>query len=237
MGDNFMKIAICDDEYSTCNFIENIILQYAKVHGISAEVDIYQTAKSLCENIVDSVDLLFLDIQLPDDSGVEIGHFLRKCSMNYNLQIVFISGNPGYALELFKIRPMDFLIKPIPEQDIIDILDEYVQKVMEPSKYFLCKFKTMVRRIAYNDILYFSSETRKSVVHLKNGEKISVYRKLSEIETELPEKVFWRIHKSYIINSRYLVSCQHNQLQMSNNDILPVSRNYKNEIYFKIINQ
>lgn len=60
IGDNFMKIAICDDEYSTCNFIENIILQYAKIHGISAEVDIYQTAKSLCENIVDSVDLLFL---------------------------------------------------------------------------------------------------------------------------------------------------------------------------------
>lgn len=46
MGDNFMKIAICDDEYSTCNFIENIILQYAKVHGISAEVDIYQTEKA-----------------------------------------------------------------------------------------------------------------------------------------------------------------------------------------------
>lgn len=232
-----MRIAICDDDYSICNFIEKIILQYAKNNGISIETDIYQTAKSLYQNFENSTDLLFLDIQLPDDSGIEIGHFLRKYSINCNLQIVFISGNPGYALELFKIRPLDFLIKPFSEREIIDILDEYIQKIMPPTQCFLYKFKTTMRRISYSDILYFSSESRKALIHLKNNETITIYKKLSEIETELPREIFWRIHKSYIINSYYLISCQHNQLMMINNDVLPISRNYKNEIYFKIINQ
>lgn len=232
-----MRIAICDDDYQTCAFIEKIILQYAKINGISIEVDIYQTAKSLYQNFEDSTELLFLDIQLPDISGIEVGHFLRKCTMNYELQIVFISGNPEYALELFKIRPMDFLIKPFSEQEIINILDEYVQKVIPQAQYFLYKFKTITRRILYRDILYFSSETRKVLIHLKNGETITIYKKLSDVEKEIPNEIFWRIHKSYIINSQYLTSCQHNQLLMSNHDILPISRNYKNDIYFKIINQ
>ena len=232
-----MKIAICDDDYSTCNFIEETVIQYTRNSGIPIETDIFQTAKSLYRNFENSTDLLFLDIQLPDASGIEIGHFLRKCAMNYNLQIVFISGNPGYALELFKIHPMDFLVKPFSDKDIIDILNEYTQKVMPASQGFLYKFKTTTRKVSYQDILYFSSESRKVLIHLKNGETITLYKKLSEIEMELPNEVFWRIHKSYIINSRYLVSCQHNQLLMSNNEILPISRNYKNEIYFKIIHQ
>ena len=231
-----MQIAICDDDYLTCSFIENVILQYSKKNGISIETDVYQTAKSLYENFEDSTDLLFLDIQLPDDSGIEIGRFLRKCSTNNNLQIIFISGNPGYALELFKIRPMDFLIKPFSEEEVVDILNEYTQKAMPPSQCFLYKFKTTIRRIPYRDILYFSSEARKALIHLKYGETITIYKKLSEIEKELPNEVFWRIHKSYIINSQHIISCQHNQLLMSNNDVLPISRNYKNEIYFKIIN-
>ncbi len=231
-----MQIAICDDDYLTCSFIENVILQYSKKNGISIETDVYQTAKSLYENFEDSTDLLFLDIQLPDDSGIEIGRFLRKCSTNNNLQIIFISGNPGYALELFKIRPMDFLIKPFSEEEVVDILNEYTQKAMPPIQCFLYKFKTTIRRIPYRDILYFSSEARKALIHLKYGETITIYKKLSEIEKELPNEVFWRIHKSYIINSQHIISCQHNQLLMSNNDVLPISRNYKNEIYFKIIN-
>ena len=231
-----MQIAICDDDYLTCSFIKNVILQYSKKNGISIETDVYQTAKSLYENFEDSTDLLFLDIQLPDDSGIEIGRFLRKCSTNNNLQIIFISGNPGYALELFKIRPMDFLIKPFSEEEVVDILNEYTQKAMPPIQCFLYKFKTTIRRIPYRDILYFSSEARKALIHLKYGETITIYKKLSEIEKELPNEVFWRIHKSYIINSQHIISCQHNQLLMSNNDVLPISRNYKNEIYFKIIN-
>lgn len=232
-----MKIAICDDDYSTCSFIEETVIQYARNNGIPIETDIFQTAKSLYQNFENSTDLLFLDIQLPDASGIKIGHFLRKCAMNYNLQIVFISGNPGYALELFKIHPMDFLVKPLSDKDIIDILNEYTQKVMPASQGFLYKFKTTTRKVSYQDILYFSSESRKVLIHLKNGETITLYKKLSEIEMELPNEVFWRIHKSYIINSRYLISCRHNQLLMSNNETLPISRNYKNEIYFKITHQ
>lgn len=208
-----------------------------KKNGILIESDVYQSAESLYQNFEDSTDLLFLDIQLPDISGIEVGHFLRNRTMNYELQIVFISGNPEYALELFKIRPLDFLVKPFSEKEIIDILDEYTQKIIPKTLCFFYKFKTTTRKIPYRDILYFSSESRKTIIHLKNGEAIAIYKKLSEIEKEIPNEIFWRIHKSYIINSQYLISCQHNQLLMNNNDILPISRNYKNDVYFKIINQ
>jgi DNA-binding LytR/AlgR family response regulator len=232
-----MKIAICDDDYSSCSFIEKTILKYAASNGISIETDIYQTAKSLYQNFEHPTDLLFLDIQLPDESGIEIGHFLRKNALSQNMQIVFISGNPGYALDLFKIHPMDFLIKPLSEADIFNLLDEYVKSILPQMAYFSYQTKHSTGKISYKDILYFSSDARKVIVHLINNEPITIYKKLSEIETEIPDSIFWRIHKSYIVNSRYIASCQANDLKMLNNELLPISKNYTKEIRLKIINQ
>ena len=185
-----MKIAICDNDYSTCNLIEETVNQYARNNGISIETDIFQTAKSLYQNFENSTDLLFLDVQLPDASGIKIGHFLRKHAMNYHLEIVFISGNPGYALELFKIHPMDFLVKPFSDKDIIDILDEYTQKVRPASQGFLYKFKTTTRKVAYQNILYFSSESRKVHIHIKMAKPSPFIKSFQKLKRNFQRKFF-----------------------------------------------
>ena len=86
----------------------------------------------------------FLDIQLPDDSGIEIGRFLRKCSTNTNLQIIFISGNPGYAMELFKIRPMDFLIKPFSEKEVLIYWMNILRKQRHQPNVFYINSKRLL---------------------------------------------------------------------------------------------
>ena len=97
--------------------------------------------KSLFENFEEDTDMIFLDIMLPDSTGIEIGQFLRKNSRNVDLQIIFISSNPDYALKLFKIRPMDFLIKPFSAGNITDILDEFFRIHLSQVNYFVYKSK------------------------------------------------------------------------------------------------
>ena len=232
-----MNVMICDDDYSVCVFIENTILEYAKQKNIDIKVDITQSKQELFNNYEEDLDLLFLDIMLPDSSGVDIGHFLRKNSTNLDLQIVFISSNPGYALELFKIRPMDFLVKPFEKIDVIEILDDYFRIRMPQMNYFTYKSKQSSGKILYKDILYFSSNIRKVDIYLNNGRSVSIYGKLSEIEEKIPSDHFLRIHQSFIVNKHYIDNCQYDCVRLTNDEILPISKNYRKEIRNKILNE
>ena len=181
--------------------------------------------------------MLFLDIMLPDSTGIEIGHFLRKGRKNLNLQIVFISSNPSYALELFKIRPMDFLIKPFSSKDVTDILDEYSRFHLSQRNYFVYKSKQVTGKILYNDIIYFSSNIRKIDIFLKNGQIITIYGKLSDIEPRLSNAVFWRIHQSFIVNKYFIANCRYDCLELVNDIMLPISKNFRKDIREKILNE
>lgn len=230
-----MKIAICDDDYSVCRFIENTVLEYGKEKYIHMDVEVTQSKKTLFDNFEEDTDMLFLDIMLPDSTGVEIGHFLRRNIKNVDLQIIFISSNPEYALDLFKIRPMDFLIKPFTENEIIEILDEYFSTRMSQVKYFSYKSKQITGKILYSDIVYISSNIRKINIFLKNGQMITIYGKLSDIEDVLPKEHFWRIHQSYIVNKHFILNCQFDFVQMMTDEKIPISKNYRKDIRSKII--
>lgn len=232
-----MKIMICDDDYSVCLFIKKTILEYSQKENIDIKVDITQSKDQLFNVYDEDVDLVFLDIMLPDSSGVDVGHLLRKNSTNMDLEIVFISSNPGYALELFKIRPMDFLVKPFEANDIIEILDDYFKIRMPQMNYFTYKTKQSIGKIFYKDILYFSSNIRKVDIFLKNGQTVSIYGKLSEIEEKISRETFWRIHQSFIVNKNYIENCQFDCVRLYNDEILPISRIYRKEIRNKIINE
>lgn len=230
-----MKISICDDDYSVCRFIENTVLEYASLNNLHIDVEITQSKQSLFSNFEEDTDMLFLDIMLPDSTGVEIGHFLRKNCKNVDLQIIFISSNPDYALDLFKIRPMDFLIKPFTSKDITDILDEYFSVRLSQIKYFSYKSKQSTGKIKYNDIVYFSSNIRQIDIFLKSGDVITIYGKLSDIDVNLPKAHFWRIHQSYIINKHFISNCQFDCVVMTTGERLPISKIYRKDIRAKLI--
>ena len=117
-----LKIGICDDNSYVCSEIEKSVLQYAGEKGHSIEVDIMQSGAELCElldHTANAPQLLFLDIELGDTTGIEVGNRIRK-------QIVYISYRRDYAEKLFKIRPFDFLVKPVSKAAVYEVLDTYL---------------------------------------------------------------------------------------------------------------
>lgn len=108
-----LKIGICDDNSYVCSEIEKSVLQYAGEKGHSIEVDIMQSGAELCElldHTANAPQLLFLDIELGDTTGIEVGNRIRKQMRNHMMQIVYISYRRDYAEKLFKIRPFCFLV-------------------------------------------------------------------------------------------------------------------------------
>lgn len=230
-----MKIAICDDDNIICTYIEKVILSYAENAKQKVEIDIFNSGQSLFRNMERDTELLFLDIELKDWTGIEIGHFLRE--KQNNLQIVFISAYPEYALELFKVRPMDFLVKPFTEKDIIEVVETYKKCCGTARPWLSYQIGRRIERMNYDEILYLSSNLRKVMIHRIDGKNEEVYGKLDEFFLKLPPKMFWQIHKSYVVNVRCVRTYCFDRLILNNGEELPVSKAYRKEIRQKMLEE
>lgn len=140
-----MKICICDDEAETCLKIEKLLNKFLlckmkqKVN-IDFEKEIVKcySGTSLSNLLLQgcNFDLIFLDIQLEDMLGFEIANAIRDKFKNRQTEIIYISTEESYALDLFKSKPFDFLIKPITEDCLFKVMEEFVNYYFEQEDRF-----------------------------------------------------------------------------------------------------
>lgn len=224
------KIAICDDDSLICSKLEKLILDYRKDKNIPLEVEVFYDGASLKENIqtIGTFDIIFLDIEMEELSGIELGKYVR--SLNDELtKIVYISSKQGYAMDLFQVRPIDFMVKPIEQKLVYKNLDKCIELIGEQTQYLFYKIDQDTMKIKVNEILYFESENRVIHMHTLDG-IIDFYGKLEEITTRLDPKYFWRVHKSYIINYMHVKRFRYTDLDMENGTTLRISQTYRKEI-------
>ena len=117
------RIAVCDDDEIICSEIERIILEYGSRDEINVEV--FLSGEEFCKFLSDGemFDLVFLDIELKQINGIEVGRRIREELKNEIIQIVYISALDSYYRALFDVRPMHFLHKPLEPEKIIKDID------------------------------------------------------------------------------------------------------------------
>lgn len=223
------KIGICDDEKNTCAEIEKMLREYAKQTMTELETFVWYTGEALCEALktVD-IDLLFLDIELVTTSGIEVGRYIRNELENHEIDIAYISAKSSYAMELFKIRPIDFLIKPIRYEDVGEIMEESLKHYRRNKLIFEYRAKGVYGKVKYRDIICFSSDDKKINIILSDS-VIAFNGRLKETLPTLPDN-FIQIHQSYIINLDHLRECTYDSVKMSGDMILSISQPYRKEV-------
>lgn len=157
------RIGICDDEMEFCTEIEGFVQEYAEKEKITVETEIFTSGEVLFEtmNNGNTFDLLFLDIELGGIDGVEVGHRLREKVENEAMQIVYVSSKESYAMQLFQIRPFDFLTKPVTMEKITKVMSEYKRLFIDRNIFFTYHVGKSTYRISENEILYFQCEGKK----------------------------------------------------------------------------
>ena len=221
------NIGICDDERDTCVQITNMIQEYSKKNKVEIEVSVWHTGEALYADLTKKIhiDLLFLDIELVSTNGIQIGKLIRNELENPDISIAYISSKSSYALELFKIHPIDFLIKPVSAQDIEDTIEEAMRLHNRNNKLFEYKANGYNCRIPYKEIVYFYSDNKK-VNMVTLDEKISFTGRIKDLMVQLPHN-FIQIHQSFIINMSHMNECSYENVKMRGNIILNISQPYR----------
>lgn len=229
------NILICDDEIPTCSYIEQVLVDYGEIKKLNINIEVFYDGETALEFLGNNstIDLIFLDIELPDKNGALIGQEIRNNLMNESIQIVYISSKEKYAMSLFQVRPFDFLIKPLSEKIIICIFEKYRSIYDNQQRFFEYKTGKSYQKILFSDIMYFVCEKRKICI-VTRKETIPFYGNMKELHETLSHEDFWSIHISYIINIRYVRLFRDNEVVMCNDQVIPISTAYKKEVQKKL---
>ena len=227
------KFAVCDDRNEICSQVENYVLNVCSRLGVECEFEVYYSGESLCRSIENGeiYDLVFLDIELSAINGVQVGTKIREEYNNVVLQIVYISNEKKYAMELFKIHPLDFLVKPLGESKIQGVINKFLKIANYWSDVFTYEIGRDSFKVSIKDIKYFESSNRKIIMHLKDR-KEEFYGSLESIFRERIKKYenFMYIHKSFIVNYDYVYLFEYDRLFLHDQTELPISQSKRKEI-------
>lgn len=228
-------IGICDDGKNICASMASMILEYAQKKAIRINVQIWYTGEELRDYLMSDghLDILFLDIELLKMTGIEIGRYIRNELDNMGLILIYISGKPSYAQQLFKTQPLDFLVKPITQEQINDVIDTAIKIIKRKKERFEFQQGKDYYYIQQGDIFYFESKGRK--IRIVTSQDIyEFYGRLKDIVKELSVD-FIEIHQSYIVNREHVLRYTYDMVEMENGTMLTISQKKRKQVRKKVL--
>jgi DNA-binding LytR/AlgR family response regulator len=188
-----------------------------------------------------TVQLIFLDIQMPKINGLE---FLK--TLQHAPPVIFTTAYPQHALEGFELNALDYLVKPVSFERFLKAAmkakEYYEVRQKNSSKenelpaqqdYFFVKADNRLVRIAFDDILFVEALQNYVTIHTKDKKYIT-YLTFKSVEEYLPADKFIKTHKSYIVSASKIDSIEGNDLRIGNQHV-PISRNEKEEVLEKLL--
>ena len=220
-----LSIAICDDEKSICMYIEKRTKNYLAKADIDGKTAVFLDGSELldaCNKQPSQFDIIFLDIKMKTINGVECAKKLREAGVNS--LIVFVTSSAEYVFSGYEAKAFRYIMKNDLENAFDRILSDCIAELKkQATAFFPYKAGTTIRNIPLNDITFFESKLRQITIHTKN-ENLTFYGKLDDIEKELSDKDFIRIHQSFLVNASKIASLNKETVEISCGSILPVSK-------------
>ncbi len=225
-----MIIAVCDDNEKERHECSNKIESMLKDEHTNIDIRLYSNGKQMLfefDSDENMPDILFLDILMPDMSGIEVANRLR--TRGFDGEIIFLTQSENYWKPAFDVHAYHYIVKnDCTEEKFHAILNDAVKTVLEKNEdciLFSSCGETLSIRL--RDIYYFEVRGRIIVVFYTGG-SFEFYSSLSKLEEQLSNRNFIRIHRSYLVSVSYIAKAFYNSVILKNNTKLPVGRAYKN---------
>jgi len=238
-----MNCIIIDDEPKAIEIIERYIVSTPFLKLLQSFRDPMDAINFLYTN---KVDLIFLDINMPGISGVNIATLFQD-----KTSVIFTTAYSKYAIEGFELNAIDFLIKPVSFDRFLKAVSKAMELKLlkdnngtstsknsnsENEKPLFIKSGTKIFKINISDILFLEKEGNYFNIHMLNNKKILIRMNFFDLFRYLPSSNFIRIHKSYIINLKHLDTVEGQNVLINSRNI-PIGAAYKQELmnYMKLL--
>ena len=231
-----LKIAVCDDEVLFQEQLSEMIKAYCETRKMKYELICFSAGKDLykyCQMKIENLfDIVFLDIDMEEMNGLETAKLLGELCPK--TKIVLVTAFISYVLEGYKVKAVRYILKNDSElqRAIVESLDASICVIETKNEERVIDFIEGKKKILLSQILYLESNLHKVKFHFLNTNKVySRYEKLDQIERELNQSYFLRIHKSYLINLEELLQYKRYEAIMKSGISIPIPKAKYREVY------
>jgi DNA-binding LytR/AlgR family response regulator len=224
-----INCAIIDDEPLAAGLLKS----YAEKTPFLNLVGTYGSAVEAMKEIRNNpVDLLYLDIQMPELSGIEFAKILPK-----DTKVIFTTAFQQYAIEGYKVSALDYLMKPVSYEDFLKASNKALewfiitqkQQTYAADRFMYVKSDYKLVRVALDDILYIEGLKDYIRIYLQDGTKIMSLMNMKKLEDYPPRPEFLRTHRSYIVHMSKAEAIERFRIVFGD-QYLPISDSYKEDV-------
>ncbi len=231
-----IKCLLVDDEPLAMEILESYIEQVPNLELVGKCDNALQAYEILRKQ---EIDLIFLDIEMPQLSGIEFINTLEIVP-----SVIFTTAHRRYAFEGYELDVLDFLLKPVSFGRFLKAINKLIRANSETAStaaptnaieseekmtfIYVKEDKKMVK--IYLDKILFIESLKDYVCIHTNTRKIITKQQISYLEQKLPEDDFMRIHRSFIISTKKIKAFNSNQIELENQHELPIGRSYKSKV-------
>lgn len=242
-----LRVLIVDDEPLALDVLETYIQQMPELELVKRCSNALEANEALKTN---EIDLMFLDIQMPQLTGIDFVKTLAHPPM-----VVFTTAYPNYAIQGFDLNALDYLLKPISLERFVKAVNKAVEHhdlthreagasngVAHPPQpgelleFFFVKADKKLVKVNFDDIIYIEGLKDYVIIRLLNGRVITL-QTMKSLEDRLPQHRFRRIHRSYIVSLDKIMAIEGNMVEVMEKDkpkLLPIGKNYRDELLILI---
>lgn len=198
-----INVGICDDETSMRKALRLVLETKLQLMGEDYRIFEYDSGEALAADGGSSwPDILFLDIEMKQLSGMDTARLLRK--RDAQTILIFVTAYPDFVFQGYEVHAFHYILKPYDERKIKNVLEQALKELGKSrEQFFALEQKSGTLKLPMKKILAFSSDRRKVAVLLDNGERLDFYGKLDEVEKKLPD-YFIRCHNRHLVNLNHV---------------------------------
>lgn len=225
-----LNCIIVDDEPLAAQLLKSYALKTPQLNLIGAFNSAIEASRALRDH---HIDLIFLDIQMPELSGLEFAKLLSA-----ETKVIFTTAFSQYAIEGYKVNALDYLLKPISYEAFTSVVKKAIDyfdttaraEASKRDRFIFIKSDYKLVRLALDDILYIEGVKDYVKFYLSSDKKpVMSLMNMSKIESYLPEPEFLRVHRSYIAHMTCIDSVDRGRL-VYGEEFIPVSGTYKDVV-------
>lgn len=227
-----LSIAVCDDEVIECCSMAGKIKEILEEMKIPCIIRQFRSGRELLQ-ASESFDIVFLDIIMCDLDGMKTAQLFREKA--FDKILIFMSSSREFVFDAYDVEAFQYLLKPVDDKKLKNVLQRTVLKTESRSQEFIILSRErQKKKLFLDDIYYF--EIRGRIVDVHGAEGIfTYYEQIGELENKLRDKGFFRCHKSYLINLRYVDGYNRQDVILDNGEKIMIAKRRYEEFCREIL--